>query len=86
MVYGTLKYSLDSNICRAAIHEGAIDDGGGIFTLVFSTVKFIKDKNEIINGRDNNGVQSFDYSIPSKDDIAISFLKKINECPIDKVR
>lgn len=42
LVYGNEMYSPESNICRSAVHNGAMDDSGGLITMSISKIKFIE--------------------------------------------
>lgn len=54
-VWGTGRYTVDSDVCRAAVHAGAAPSAGGEVTI------YIAEGCPIFRGNAKNGVQSTNY-------------------------
>lgn len=54
-VWGTQRYTVDSDVCRAAIHGGAVTAAGGEVTV------YLAEGCPIFRGNAKNGVQSTNY-------------------------
>jgi hypothetical protein len=54
-VWGTLRYTVDSDVCRAAVHAGAAPAAGGEVTV------YLAEGCPILRGHAKNGVQSTNY-------------------------
>jgi hypothetical protein len=53
--WGTLRYTVDSDVCRAAVHAGAVTAAGGEVTV------YLAEGCPIFRGNAKNGVQSTNY-------------------------
>ena len=54
-VWGTMRYTIDSDVCRAAVHAGAAPAAGGEVTV------FLAEGCPIFRANPKNGVQSTNY-------------------------
>jgi hypothetical protein len=54
-VWGTMRYTIDSDVCRAAVHAGAIPASGGEVTV------HLADGCPVFRANARNGVQSTNY-------------------------
>ena len=88
-IYGDIRYSLDSSICKAAYHSGVIQNGGGFFIVHYNDIPvFImsskRNQIESLSKRNKQEYMSFDKvdNIPQKqgilsnDKIRIKFAPK----------
>jgi len=55
-VWGTARYTIDSDVCRSAVHAGTAPAAGGEVTV------YLADGCPIFRGNAKNGVQSTNYS------------------------
>jgi hypothetical protein len=69
-VWGDLRYTPDSAICKAAIHAGAIPASGGKAQVQF------KEKFGPFEGAEKHGVTSNPWSTPSEPSLVIKGKKK----------
>lgn len=72
-IYGDIRYSLDSSICKAAYHSGVIQNGGGFFILQYNDSPMIitsskRNQIESLSKRNKQEYMSFDKlnNIPQK--------------------